>query len=263
MTNRIICGDTRNILSTFPDSCIDLTVTSPPYNVGKDYDNWMDSMSEDEYRELLVIVTKELYRVTKRGGRLCLNVPMVGNSWFKQPKGAGLMFYPFLYNEIAVGAGWIFREFIVWHKVSERDTSNFAGNSTAWGSWLSPSNPYCRSFSEAILIYHKEIPELQHTGQTDLTKNEFLEYTKSGWFFFPENRFMKDHPAPYPEELPKRCIKLYTYIGDVVLDPFCGTGTTCLVASRLNRKYVGIDISPKYCKITKQRLSAVQMELFQ
>lgn len=248
------------MLRTLPDEIIDLTVTSPPYNVGKQYDQWNDIQSTADYEKLIRTTIMHLYRITKKGGRLCLNVPLMGNSWFKQ-KTDGLIFYPSTYMHICESNDWILREFLVWHKCSERNIFNIGGDSTAWGSWLSPKSPYCRCFTEVILVYHKETSELQHNGESDLTKLEFMEYTRSSWFFYPENRFLDEHPAPFPEELPKRCIKLYTFIGDVVLDPFCGTGTTCLVASKLNRRYIGIDISQKYCNISKSRLSAVQMDL--
>ncbi len=253
--NKIIKGDALDGLKGLPDECVDLTVTSPPYNVGKDYGEvYSDSQNASDYFCMIENVMKEIYRVTKTGGRICLNVPFIGNSYFLQ-KSARLQFYPLPYIKIIEKTGWIFRDFVVWIKTREpEDSNNFCGNSTQWGSWLSPSCPYLRCFAEVILVFHKKEKRLQHTGETDLIKEEFLEYTKNVWYFPAETK--RDHPAPFPEELPKRCIKLYTYIGDLVLDPFMGSGTTALAALKLNRRFIGFELNPEYVKLAYKRIES-------
>ena len=136
----------------------------------------------------------------------------------------------------------------------EYDENVFCGGNTAWGSWKSPSNPFCRSFSEFIVVAYKDIPELQHEGKTDLSKEDFLKFTKNVWFL-PSEANRNGHPAPFPYELPYRCIKLYSYIDDLIFDPFVGSGTTCLVARDLHRNYIGCDKSKKYSNVANGRIA--------
>jgi site-specific DNA-methyltransferase (adenine-specific) len=156
-----------------------------------------------------------------------------------------------------------FRECITWVKsYAENDENVFCGNNTSWGSWKSPSNPFCRSFSEFIIIAHKQLPKIQHEGISDITKEEFIRFTKNVWFM-PTDK-SKEHPAIFAEELPYRLIKLYTYIGDTVLDCFAGNGTTPLVCEKLNRKWISIELSKKYCQDIKNRVGtyANQIKMF-
>jgi len=242
------------------DNYIDLTITSPPYNVGKDYGReYNDHIDAKDYFLFLRKVFTELFRITAIGGRLCLNVPFIGNSYFLK-KSTHLQFYPLPYIEILQNIGWTFRDFVIWVKTREPENpNNFCGNSTGWGSWLSPSSPYLRCFAEAVLIFHKKNKKLQHKGQADITKEEFLTFTKNIWYFPAETK--REHPAPFPIELPKRCIKLYSYINDIILDPFLGWGTTVLAAKELKRRYLGYEINRKYYLIAKRRIDNEQLRL--
>jgi len=238
-----------------PEGFIDLTVTSPPYNVGKDYgDTHDDRMAVDDYFGFLSEVFEGLLRVTKRGGRLCLNVPFIGNSYFLK-KSQHLQFYPLPYIELLQEIGWTFRDFVIWVKTGEPENpNNFSGNSTQWGSWMSPSCPYLRCFAETVLIFHKEDKTLQGKGETGLTKEEFLELSKNVWYFPAETD--RTHPAPFPVELPRRCIKLYSWVGSLVYDPFMGSGTTAIAAIQTGRRYIGSEINPEFVDYANERIFA-------
>ena len=255
--NHVINGDSLEILKLIPSNSIDLIITSPPYNVGTAYDIWNDDLFEDEYWEFTRKWIKKSSRILKVGGRIAINIPVMGNNSLMK-KSNKYLFHLSEYLEL-IKSELSLRECITWIKsFAEYDENIFCGGNTAWGSWLSPSNPYLRSFSEFIIIAHKNNPKIQHSGNTDLTKDEFLRFTKNVWFFPPESD--RTHPAPFPRELPYRCIKLYSYINDIILDPFCGWGTTCLVAKQLHRNYIGIDISNKYCKMARSRLSQTTLD---
>jgi len=240
--NKIFCGDSTN-MKELPNESIDLIITSPPYNAGIDYDNYDDNQELETFLELLQNVWKECYRVLKVGGRLCINIANL----FRKPYIPLTAYTALACNKI----GFISRGEIIWIKSNMQNKT-----STQWGSWKSPSNPCLYDAHEYIQVYSKQEPKIQHTGETDLKKSEFLKWTKGEWYFNTINPFQKNgHPVPFPEELPRRLIKLYSWIGDVVLDPFCGSGTTNYVAKMLKRKYVGYDLSPKYSIISKRRCS--------
>jgi len=240
--NKIFCGSSVN-MTKLPNASIDLIITSPPYNAQIEYDNYNDNQPLETFLELLQSVWKECFRVLKIGGRLCINV---GNI-LRKPYIPLTAYTARACNEI----GFIMRGEIIWFKSNMKNKT-----STQWGSWKSPSNPCLYDAHEYIQIYSKQDPKIQHKGETDLTKKEFMEWTKGEWYFNTINTHQKlGHPVPFPEELPRRLIKLYSWIDDVVLDPFCGSGTTPYVAKMLKRKYVGYDLSPKYCKISKTRCS--------
>jgi len=233
--NKIYNEDNLETMAKMPNDFIDLTVTSPPYNVGMDYDNHNDNMSEQDYWDFTEKWLSELSRVTKKGGRICVNIPVMGNNPEMEKENNYLFHLP-QYLSI-IKKYFELRECITWIKsYAEYDEDVFCGGNTAWGSWQSPSNPFCRSFSEFIIVAHKNTPELQHEGETDLTKEDFLKWTKNIWFL-PSEANRNGHPAPFPYQLPYRCIKLYSYINDLIFDPFVGSGTTCLVARDLHRKY--------------------------
>lgn len=229
--------DSRD-LSMLPDQSVHLMVTSPPYNVGKVYD---EDLTLDEYRQLLKKVFSEVYKKLIVGGRACVNVANLG----RRP-------YIPLHSYIIVDMqelGFLMRGEIIWQKAAS------AGSSTAWGSWLSATNPTLRDVHEYILIFSKGSMQRKGKGRKNtITREEFLEYTKSVWSFPTESAKRVGHPAPFPEELPYRLIQLYTFEGDVVIDPFCGSGTTCLVALKTGRNYVGMDINNEYVKLARKRI---------
>ena len=236
--NKIICGDARN-MHQIEDNSVNLVVTSPPYNANITYDNSDDNLSREDYLNLLYNVWKECYRVLTDDGRICINICNIHK--------------PYQHNTGDIARqledlGFTLRGEIVWFKDLP------VNSSSAWGSFNSPSNPALRDKHEYIIIAYKKHAKLQRKGKSDLIGKEFIRYTCGEWHIRPVNVHQKHgHPVPFPLELPRRCIKLYSYIGDVVLDPFVGSGTTCLAAKELRRQYIGIDISKKYCEIAHER----------
>ncbi len=222
-----------------PESSVHLMVTSPPYNVGKDYD---DDLSEKEYSYLLYSVWKEVYRVLVPGGRACINIANIGRKPYI-PLNA-------LVSRLMAEIGFLMRGEIIWNK------SASAGTSCAWGSWKSASNPVLRDTHEYILVFSKDqYNRSPKDKESTISKENFLSYTKSVWTFPSESARRVNHPAPFPVELPKRLIQLYSFSNDVVLDPFIGSGTTALAAVNAGRQYVGYDVSDKYLAIAEMRLA--------
>lgn len=244
-------GDCLKAFQEISDNSIDLIVTSSPYNVGIDYGVYKDSLSFQQYYAWVKDWLTECYRVNKVGGRICLNIPLCANTQVK--KGEHLETFIDKFLILMSEVGYSNRETIVWLKAHNGDVEKFCGNNTAWGSWMSPSNPYCRSFTEFVLVAHKIEPKIQHEGKSDLTKAEFLKFSRNYWVMPTEAKVK--HPAPFPEELPYRCIKLYSYIGDLVLDPFLGSGTTMKIARQLQRDCIGFEIDPKSIKLCKIRVN--------
>lgn len=236
--NQVLCGDCIEVMKTFPKESIDMVVTSPPYNIRKDYGNYKDNKTYEEYLVWLDQVWVECFRVLRDGGRIAINVGDTGRN----------PYYP-VHCDIAsrMRKSWWLRGIIIWNK------QNCLSN-TAWGSWQSPVNPSLRGLHEFIIVASKYIPQFRkYKKPSAWTKKDFLKATLEIWNFSPETR-LREHPAPFPEELPKRLIKLYSFLNDVVLDPFVGSGTTCVVAQKLSRRWIGIDINPTYVDMTKKRL---------
>ncbi len=242
--NNIFCKSSES-MDELPDNSVHLMVTSPPYNVGKDYD---DNLSLAEYRELLKRVFKETYRVLVPGGRVCINVANLGRKPY-------IPLHSFIIEDMHK-IGFLMRGEIIWDKGSS------ASPSTAWGTWLKANNPVLRDVHEYILVYSKETFTCKNPQKrkSTITKEEFLEFTKSVWHFSAERASKIGHPAPFPVELPYRLIQLYTFEGDVVLDPFVGAGTTCIAALQTKRKYVAYDINNDYCQLAKERINIFKYE---
>ena len=222
-----------------PDRSVHLMVTSPPYNVGKEYD---EDLSLDEYRGLLGRVLAETYRVLVPGGRACVNVANLGRKPY-------IPLHAYIIHE-ASACGFQMRGEIIWDKGAG------AGTSTAWGSWMSASNPTLRDTHEYILVFCKP-PFRRPAGDeqtSTISRDEFLELTRSVWTFGPESAKRVGHPAPFPVELPHRLIQLFTYAGEIVLDPFMGTGASAVAAVRDGRHYVGYDTSSEYCRLAESRI---------
>jgi site-specific DNA-methyltransferase (adenine-specific) len=235
--DKIYCKSSE-VMSEIPDYSIHLMITSPPYNVKKEYD---EDLSLNEYRTLLKTVFKETYRVLVTGGRACINVANLGRKPY-------IPLHSYIIEDM-LEIGFLMRGEIIWNKASS------ASPSTAWGSWLSAANPVLRDIHEYILIFSKESFSRKRGHKKDtITKEDFLEWTKSVWTFPAVSARSIGHPAPFPEELPHRLIQLYTYKGDIVLDPFCGSGTACLSALKDGRHYIGYDIEPSYVKLAEKRI---------
>ncbi len=228
-----------------PDNSVHLMVTSPPYNVGKEYDqDW----TLEQYLAFLRKVWREVYRVLVPGGRACINIANLGRKPY-------IPLHAFLALDLAQ-LGFLMRGEIIWNK------SASAGSSTAWGSWQSASNPALRDVHEYILVFSKGAfrrPNPQKRAST-IQRDEFLAYTKSVWEFPTVSARKVGHPAPFPVELPRRLIALYTFEGEVVLDPFMGSGQTALAARRSGRTFVGYEINPEYIALAETRLANLSQE---
>lgn len=238
--NKIFCKSSEH-MTELPDNSIHLMITSPPYNVGKDYDQ---DLSLKEYLKLMENVLKETYRVLAPGGRACINIANIGRKPY-----IPLHSY---FIEIMLRIGFLMRGEIIW------DKSMSAGSSTAWGSWKSAKNPSLRDVHEYVLIFSKSDYSLPKSDlhKDSISRDDFLNHTKSIWSFSTASARKIGHPAPFPEELPKRLIELYSYEGSSVLDPFMGSGQTALAAIKLNRIFVGYDIDKKYCELANKRINA-------
>jgi modification methylase len=236
--NAIFCRSAEN-MAELPEACVHLMVTSPPYNVGKDYD---EDFTLEEYLAFLKRVWREVHRVLVPGGRACINVANLGRKPY-------IPLHAYIIRDM-VDLGFLMRGEIIWDKGAS------AAASTAWGSWKSPANPTLRDTHEYILVFSKEnfsrkkVPGREGT----ISREEFLEFTKSAWTFPAESARKVGHPAPFPVELPYRLLQLYTYSGEVVLDPFMGSGQTALAALQNRRHYVGYEIVPEYIKVAEERL---------
>lgn len=235
LLDKIILGDSRE--TSLPDSCVHLMVTSPPYNVGKDYD---DDLDLTEYFDILKAVFAETHRVLVTGGRACINIANVGRKPY-------IPYHKFIIDAMTE-VGFLMRGEIIWQKAAG------ANGNCAWGSWQSASNPTLRDIHEYILIFSKSKFSRQKKGENTISREEFLEYTKSIWNFPPESAKKVGHPAPFPIELPYRCIQLYTFKNEVVLDPFGGLASTAVAAKKAGRHYVCFDINSDYVKRAQQRL---------
>jgi len=236
----IIFNKSAEKMDDLIDNCVSLTVTSPPYNVGKLSDN---NLSDEDYWKLMRQCFKEVYRVTESGGRLVLNVANLG----RKP------YIPFsnMFTDLMLDLGFLMRGEIIWQK-SKGANANFA-----WGSWLSASNPVIRDIHEYCLVFSKEGMSKGSKGKSTIEKDEFMESTLSIWNINPARAKKIGHPAPFPVELAERFINLYSYEKDLILDPFIGSGTTALAASKLKRSYIGYEVNAEYCKLAEKRLAEV------
>ncbi|NLW83500.1 MAG: site-specific DNA-methyltransferase [Phycisphaerae bacterium] len=250
----LIGGDCRQVLQTLPDGCVDCCVTSPPYNIGLDYGTADDRKSDDDYLAFTRDYLAECYRVLKDDGRFCLNIGYKVST----VKEAGIDYVELL--NLINSIGYTLRETIIWVK-SKRpdDPQSFCGSNTAWGSWMSAANPICRARMEFIFVLNKNSFKKHHRGISTMTRQEFMDYASTVWYFPAERSRL--HKAPFPVELPYRCIQFYTYHGDVVLDPFVGSGTTAVACVRTGRRYIGIEQNPDYIRMAEGRIQQEKQQL--
>ena len=242
LLNTIIASSCEN-MKDIPNNSLHLMITSPPYNVSKEYDN---DLSLNEYLNLLKNCFTETYRVLVDGGRACINIANIGRKPY-----IPLSDYV---SKIMIEIGFNMRGEIIWNK------SAGAGISTAWGSFQSASNPILRDVHEYILIFSKgnykreRNKEEKELRKDNITKEEFIEWTKSVWTMNTESAKRIGHPAPFPEELPNRLIKLFSFTNDIVIDPFMGSGTTAIAAIKNNRNFVGYEINEEYINLSNNRI---------
>jgi len=219
---------------------INLIVTSPPYNVGIDYNSHDDSNSYEDYLEFNRKWLTKAYDLLAEDGRMCLNIPLDKNKNGLKSIYADIV-------TIAKEVGFKYQSTIIWNEqnISRR---------TAWGSWLSASAPYVIAPVETIILLYKHQWKRKKKGISTVEKEQFIEWTNGVWTFNGESRKKIGHPAPFPVELPRRCIKLFSFIEDIVLDPFLGSGSTLIAALEEGRQGIGIEIDSSYVELAIKRI---------
>jgi site-specific DNA-methyltransferase (adenine-specific) len=246
---RVMRGDSARLGEAIGDAGVNLVVTSPPYALGVDYGQagYADDQPYSLYLDWVRTWATTLLDVAAPGGRACINIPLDSNKGGKRAIYAD-------YMRIFQDVGWTYQTSIVWNEqnISRR---------TAWGSWLSPSAPFVTAPVEMIAVFYKGSFRRPAIGglRGDITRDEFLAWTLGMWTFAGANPRRVGHPAPFPEELPRRLIKLYSYPRDLVLDPFSGSGTTLVAAKRLGRASLGVEINPVFCDLTIRNLQTVEL----
>jgi site-specific DNA-methyltransferase (adenine-specific) len=236
----LLHADVRELDAIEPDS-VDLVLTSPPYNVDIDYATHNDRMSYPDYLAFSERWLARCREWARPDGRLCLNVPLDKNKGGQQSVAADL-------TAVAKRVGWRYHTTVVWNEqnISRR---------TAWGSWRSASAPFVIAPVEVVLVLYKSRWKKEGGSRvSDISRKEFLDWTNGLWTFTGENRTRVGHPAPFPVELPRRCIKLFSFVDDVVLDPFVGSGTTLLACLETRRRGIGIELDRSYCELAARRL---------
>lgn len=240
--NTIINDDILNGFKLIEDNSIDLMLTSPPYNIGIEYDVWDDKMDWDEYYLWCEKWIKETYRVLKPDGRMCIDHYLsLGTSKFRTSPISEL-------NYISRKIGFNHHSIAVWTDIT-------LAKRTAWGSWLSASAPYINSPFEGILIMYKDQWKKLNKGESDIEKEDFVKLTRGRWEFKTETRGLTK--ANFSVDFATKIIKLLTYKGDTVLDCFMGSGTTGLACKNNGRNYIGIEISKNYCDIANKRINNI------
>ncbi|MYD45396.1 MAG: site-specific DNA-methyltransferase [Gammaproteobacteria bacterium] len=229
-------------LDRIKSQSIDLIVTSPPYNIDIEYGSSNDNLSYGEYLDFSADWLRKCYDLCRSDGRMCLNIPLDKNKGGQQSVCAD-------FTTIAKSVGWRYHSSIIWNEgnVSRR---------TAWGSWLSASAPYVIAPVETIVVLYKESWKKTNGARTsDIERQEFIDWTNGLWTFNGQSKKgAGGHPTAFPLELPKRCIKLFSFVGDTVFDPFVGSGSSLIAASILGRRGIGVEIDSDYCQIALTRL---------
>ena len=254
--DQLFCGDSRD-MSVVDDKSVALVVTSPPYFAAKEYELVLGPGhvpgSYIDYLQMLEDVFAECVRVLEPGGRIAVNVANLGRNPYRSLAGD-------VTRVLQDDLGLLLRGEIVWVK------GEGMNGSCAWGSYASAANPTLRDTSERIIVASKgrfdraikraTRAELGLPYENTITPEEFRALTLDVWRFAPASAKRVGHPAPFPVELPRRAIELFTYAGDVVLDPFMGAGTTAVAAAQTGRHYVGFDADAAYVALAEQRIAA-------
>lgn len=238
--NKIYNEDCLNTLTRIPDNYVDLTVTSPPYNLGIKYDIYLDKRPNEEYFAWMEYWLTELYRITKSEGRVCINHYLSMDGVRCSPISNII--------SIATKIGFKYHGLAVWNDPT-------LSKLTAWGSWLSARAPYVNTPYEGVVIFYKEHWRKTSPGITNIPKDEFIAASSGVWNL--KTARSQYHPAVFPESLPSRCIQLFSYEGDLVYDPFMGIGTTAVACKKLNRNFIGSEISKRYCQVAEKRLNEI------
>ncbi len=260
-----LVGDSRD-MHQLPDACVALVVTSPPYFVGKEYEDALAAEGDErvpttyfEYLAMLESVFAECVRVLEPGGRIAVNVANLGRKPYRSLSADVI--------RILEDLGLLLRGEIIWQK------SRGSSGSCAWGSFRSAANPALRDTTERIIVASKgrfdraKSPAVRAEQglphRSTLPTDEFMEATLDVWDMHAESARRVRHPAPFPVELPRRLIDLYTYEGDLVLDPFMGSGTTLVAAILTERQAVGYDLDPEYVEVAKERVTSARARMWQ
>jgi site-specific DNA-methyltransferase (adenine-specific) len=265
-TGKIINGDCIEVMKTLPEGSVDLVVTSPPYNCGIKYDMHIDNLPMDQYWDWTREWLKEVYRLIKDDGRVSINIPYEVNV---QDRG-GRVFFVSEFYQIMKEVGFKF-----FGIVDLEEQSPHRSKTTAWGSWMSPSSPYIYNPKECVILAYKnkhikkvkgqpewmgELTEIENEDGTkrnkmvydDNHKKEFMELVFGQWNYFADTKSLTK--ATFSMDIPTKAIKILSYKNDVILDPFCGSGTSMVAAEILDRRWLGIELSPNYCDVARGRV---------
>ena len=260
--NTVINGDCIEVMKEMPEGVVDLIVTSPPYGVNIAYDVHDDDMEISEYLEFTRKWMTEAYKVLKDDGRIALNIPYEIN---RQAKGGRIFFVSEVYQVMKeIG----FKFFGV---VDLEEDSPHRSKTTAWGSWMSPSSPYIYNPKECMILAYKKahikkikgepqwkgVPTITEEGKTKIVyqeqdKKDFMELVFGQWKYLNDSRPMTK--ATFSMDIPTKAIKILSYKNDIILDPFNGSGTSCVAAEILDRRWIGIELSENYANISKERI---------
>ena len=265
-TNKIIQGNCVDVMANLPESCVDLIVTSPPYNVGIDYDSYDDRQSMEDYWQFTKNWLSESYRILKDDGRIAVNIPYEVNV---QDRGGRILFMSEFY-QIMKNLGFKF-----FGLVDLNEQSPHRSKTTAWGSWMSPSAPYIYNPKECVILGYKknhikkvkgepqwkgELVDLEQEDGTikqkmmyqEEDKKEFMSLVYGQWEYFADTK--QQTKATFSMDIPMKAIKILTYRNDLVLDPFTGSGTSLVAAEVSGRRWLGIELSENYTKVAKDRV---------
>ena len=237
----LLQGDSLDA-KTFPEEFADLTITSPPYNVGMPYNGKEkgDLLGYSDYMKFTRQWLANCLRWTRPTGRLCVNISLDKNKNGKMPLASDV-------TQAALDAGWKYHATIIWNE------GNISKN-TAWGSWLSASAPHVIAPVEVVVVLYKDEWKRERQGKSDISKDDFMEWVRGVWSFPGAHGKRIGHDAPFPRELPRRCIRLFSFVDDIVFDPFVGSGTTMIEALECGRRAIGVEKEPRYCKLANNRI---------